>query len=312
MNISPQSITLAPGFAQQFVVTNGVEPYTFAAVNGVIDAEGLYTAPGEVGVDTVTATDANGDTIEAEIVINWLPLQILPTRLAIAKNRTYPFGAKGGSEPYRYARLTGVGSIDEESGVFSSGNQSGVSTIQVIDSRDTRSEIEVKVGHPIELFCDILQQELGLSEGRAYVYNNKINAPKDDGIYIAVGVVSDKPFGSSIRCEEDDEGDFVSKQAINMRALLDVNVISRGPEALYRKEEVILALNSLYSEQQQNLNSFRVFSIPSQFNNISQEDGAAIPYRFAITVAVQYMVTKNKAVPYFDSFETAAEVTTDP
>jgi hypothetical protein len=48
-----------------------------------------------------------------------------------------------------------------------------------------------------------------------------------------------------------------------------------------------------------------------QFVNLSMIDGDAIPYRFNISVNMQYFVRKVKAVAYFDDFADV-EVTTEP
>ncbi len=74
---------------------------------------------------------------------------------------------------------------------------------------------------------------------------------------------------------------------------------------------MILALNSVYAEQQQELNSFRIFPLSQSFVNLSELEGAAIPYRFTISINMQYAVVKTKSVPYYDTFS-AATVATDP
>jgi hypothetical protein len=91
-----------------------------------------------------------------------------------------------------------------------------------------------------------------------------------------------------------------------MYAQLQLDIISRGPAARDQKELVILALNSTYSQTQQQANSFLIGTLPAggQFKNLSNIDGAAIPYRFSIDVGMQYFVSKTTAVPYFNTFPT--------
>lgn len=94
-----------------------------------------------------------------------------------------------------------------------------------------------------------------------------------------------------------------------MLATLDIDIISRGPEARDRKEEIILALNSIYAQSQQEGNSFYIGKLPpsARFVNLSNIDGAAIPYRFRISVNLQYAFVKSKAIDYFDTFSTVQE-----
>ena len=159
--------------------------------------------------------------------------------------------------------------------------------------------------------CEILKSELGLEDRRVYLWDQKINAPTDSGMFIAVSVRTPKVFGMlNIEYVQTDEG-MNSVQSVNMAAIVNLDVISRDNSALNRKEEVVMALKSMYAENQQKTNSFFIGSIPSQFTDLSQIDGTAIPYRFTIAIALQYFVSKTKAVPYYDTFQDFS-VTTDP
>jgi len=132
------------------------------------------------------------------------------------------------------------------------------------------------------------------------VWDSKIFQPTDSDLYIAVSVMNPKPFGSSNYVR----ADGAEVQTVSMGATLDVDAISRGPAARDRKEEIILALASIYSRQQQQANSFYVARLPMHagFQNLSEVDGAAIPYRYRISVAVMYKVTKILDAQYFDTF----------
>lgn len=234
-------------------------------------------------------------------------LSILPVTLPIMVCGSRPFVAMGGTSPYTFSILNGPGSIDS-SGVFTASNIPGLTTVLVTDSLGARATARVTGKTAIQLFCDILQTELGLEDGQVYLWDQKINIPTDYKLYIAVGVLSCKPFGNT-RTSDGSGSGLNEIQSTNFQAILDVNILSRGTEARDRKEEVVLALNSVYSEQQQESNGFYVATLPSGFVNLSQEDGAAIPYRFNISVAIQYFITKTKAVPYYDTFQTVGIVT---
>jgi hypothetical protein len=238
-----------------------------------------------------------------------LSLSIRPTHLALKTSLTYPFGAGGGTEPYAYSVLPGGagGTINASSGVYTSPTELGIDRVKVTDALGATAIAPVVVGTPLELVCDIIQVEMGLAAGRVYIWDQKINMPTDDGLFVVVGVVSCKPFGNKL--EMNSAG--LAVQSVNMQAMLDINVISRGPSARIRKEEILFALNSFYAESQQELNSFRVFPITTSFVNLSQQDGAAIPYRFALSVMIQYFVKKQQTTPYFDDFS-AVEVTAEP
>jgi len=221
---------------------------------------------------------------------------------------TYAYAA-GGSTPYVYTVLPGGagGSIGSATGLYTPpsiidyNSPAGFyETIKVTDALSSTATVQVLVGTPLLLFCDVLQTGLGLSSGRVYLWDQKLMQPKDSSLYIAVSVLSCKPFANTNRLNSSGN----SEQSVNMYATLQLDVISRGPVARERKEEIILALNSNYAQAQQERNSFYIGKLPpgASFRNLSQEDGAAIPYRFSIDVAIQYVVKKTVVVPYFDSF----------
>jgi hypothetical protein len=85
-----------------------------------------------------------------------------------------------------------------------------------------------------------------------------------------------------------------------MSATLQIDIMSRDSSARTQKEAVLLALSSDYAEQQQNLNGFFIGKLPASgsFINISSPDGSAIPYRFVISVMIQYVYTKTQPVGY--------------
>lgn len=241
-----------------------------------------------------------------------MSLSLTPSKIAVAPNVPYPFLALGGTSPYTYSVIAGGagGSIDSF-GVYTAPATTGRDTVKVVDSLGAIATSIVSVLTAIELFCDVLQTEMGLDDGRVYLWDQKINAPTDDDIFIAVAALNPKPFANKNEILPDDTFGMIEVQSVNMKTTLSVDIISRNLEAMNRKEEVIMAATSVYSQNQQSLNSFYIAPITSNFVNLSQIDGAAIPYRFNLSINIQYVVTKRKAVSYYDDFS-AAGVTTEP
>ncbi len=234
-----------------------------------------------------------------------MSLSLSASITAMATGRQTQFMGVGGVPPYVYSIAPGGvgGTINPSTGVYTAPSSStGKDNIIVTDANLATATRSILVCTPLELFCDILQTELGLDQGRVYLWDQKIDQPKDNGLYIAVSVLTCKPFGNSTPLSGAGAG-LDAVQSVNMMATLQVDIISRGPEARDRKEEIILALNSIYAQSQQEANSFYIAKLSSGFSNLSNVDGAAIPYRFSITVNMQYFFTKTKAVPYFDNFE---------
>jgi len=244
-------------------------------------------------------------------------IALTQSKTALAINLTASFLAGGGTPPYAYSVRAGGagGSIDSATGLYTApavvpdDPQLLFDTVQVTDAADGVATAQIMVGTPLLLFCEVIQNQLVLPNGRVYLWDQKLFQPTDTGLYVAVSVLAPKVFSS--QNTQDSEGN--SLQSVNMYARLDLDIISRDISAVNRKEEVIMALNSNYSRNQQDANSFYIAPLPpaSQFLNLSNQDGSAIPYRFKIAVAIQYVVRKSSAVPYYTDFE-SPPVTIEP
>lgn len=242
-----------------------------------------------------------------------MSLILSPTEAYLGLGVPRPFVGIGGMEPYAYSKVSGAGSIDATSGLFTAPDalpnpDQQPTIIKVTDVNGDEAESEIFVSTPLQLLGRIIQRELGLSEGRVYLWDQKINAPTDKGLFIAISALSPKCYAN---INHFNHLTLQQEQSSSWATQVDVDIISRGPEARDRKEEVVMALNSQYSVQQQQLNSFFIATIPTAIRNLSEIDGAAIPYRFNFSLNLLYNVKKIQPAAYFDTFETP-EVFVDP
>lgn len=237
-------------------------------------------------------------------------LTLAQTLTALLPGLTSSFLAGGGTAPYVYSiRANGAGgTINSSTGLYTAPAAMGQTTqtlydtVVVTDSSTPAlvTTAQILVGDPLLLFCEIIQSYMGLAVGRVYLWDQKIAQTMDSGLYIAISVPRCKPFGNNT--SYDGNGNAV--QSVNMLATLDIDIISRGPAARTQKENVILALMSDYAQSQQAANSFLIARLPagSNFINLSSADGSAIPYRYKISVNMQYAVSQSQATPYFGTF----------
>lgn len=237
---------------------------------------------------------------------------VTQTYTAIAPNVTAYFIGFGGASPYTYSVVPdgAGGTINASTGVykapakFKSDPTMAHDIIQVMDADGEVGLAKILIASPLILFCDIIKNELKLDNKRVYLWDQKLLQPTDGGLYVAVTESSCKPFGSSNDVVPSVSG-MNQIQSVNMLSTLDIDIISRGPEARDRKEEVLLAINSVYSQQQQSANSFFIGRLPagSRFINLSNIDGAAIPYRYRISINIQYAKTITQQAQHFDQFD---------
>ncbi len=245
-----------------------------------------------------------------------MTLSVLQTATAVAPFITASFQGSGGTEPYLYSVDAGGagGSIDPTSGIYTAPDAVHeeaaklFDTITVTDYANETATARILVGTPLHLLCEIIQRQLGLDDGRVYLWDQKIFEPKDSALFVVVSQVSAKPFGNVNTVSATDDG-MEQGQSLNIRAMIDVDAKSRSTQALLRWPEIVMALKSVYSLQQQDANSFYIASVPINAVNLSTADGAAIPYRYKISVAMQYTQPKVIPAPYFDDFGEASVVT---
>lgn len=240
-----------------------------------------------------------------------MALELKANSQNITQNISTVLSASGGVEPYVYSVVAGGigGTIDSGTGKYTAPAAFGVDTIRVTDDVAATFDLPMNVLFPLQLMAQILWQELGLAEDRVWIYNQKINEPEDQALYIVLQFISLKPFSNVNRFEEDGGGGLNQVQSSNWRGSISIDIKSRGLEALNRKEEVVMALNSQYAKQQQELNNFKIGIVPENMVNLGEIDGAAIPYRFNISVNILYSVTKTKAAEYYDTFSDASVIT---
>lgn len=242
-----------------------------------------------------------------------MPLSVTQNYSAIVPGASFAqFVATGGTPPYTYSVIPGGsgGTIDSATGNYQAASQMTaykanqmLDTIQAMDADLNIATASILVATPLFLVCDILQTQLNLAPGHIYVWDQKAFQPTDSSLYIAVSLISCKPFGNAYKPATSDGGQVF--EYVSMYGKIDLDIISRGPAARDQKELVVLALNSTYSQQQQEANGFYIGKIPIMggFINLSQVDGAAIPYRYKISYALQYQTNLTASVQYYDTFQ---------
>jgi hypothetical protein len=74
-----------------------------------------------------------------------LPLAITPTSATVPTGSQTTFGATGGTGPYSFTVVSGVGSINASTGVYTAGGTPGTATVRVTDGLGAMVEAPVTV-----------------------------------------------------------------------------------------------------------------------------------------------------------------------
>jgi len=227
-----------------------------------------------------------------------MPLSLTVSTPYVTIGSKAVFSAQGGVAPYTYSIKSGDGSIDS-GGVFTAtANDIGETVIKVVDSSGAIKTQSIKIVTFLHLIAHILKYEMGLSSDQVYIYNQKLFIPKDERIYISIGLESSKIIGAKSKF---DNG--VESRAVSNFNTIKIDLFSKSIDALIRKDEVIASLGGIFSQNVQTANSFRISTVPQSVTNLSQVDGTAIPFRFNLTFGVYNLSLSYKDVEYFDSVD---------
>ena len=151
----------------------------------------------------------------------------------------------------------------------------------------------------LKSIASLIQSYMDLPVGVVFLRNEKINQTKMEDFNITVGFMNLKPIGTSVKYLSATDQEEI---ATNMSANVVVEIYGRDFAVITRKEEIVQALCSSASKEAQTSGAFLIAQIPSSFNDISGLDGAAIPYRFQMHFAVQFISKKIKSIDYYDKF----------
>jgi len=157
---------------------------------------------------------------------------------------------------------------------------------------------------PIKIIGDILTEFMSLSAGQVMIYNQDFKLPETSGLFIILQYNSSQNYSSINEFIPAAEGIEGGQESITtlMKEDYTINVISKNDEARQRKEEVIMGLNSNFSQDKQGLYQFQIARVSNSFVNVSELEGAGMLNRFAINISLLAHYTKTINTSYYDDF----------
>jgi hypothetical protein len=152
----------------------------------------------------------------------------------------------------------------------------------------------------IDYLCDVLRSELDLTDDRVNIYNQKFNIPNDSHLFVGIEYKFSKVFAAK-STTEDVSSTFSERQGVNTQEHYAIILFSRNIEALQMKERAVMALSSVYSRQQGDSHGFKIARI-GQIQDLSSLEGAAILYRYEISVVMLCRYEHIKTIPWYGTF----------
>lgn len=161
-----------------------------------------------------------------------------------------------------------------------------------------------------QIICGIISEELGLSDQNVWLRDQNRKIPNDNGLYVIVGMISSEVISTSSYLQNGNPPSEITE--VNALERIEIDVLSRSNDALTRNWEIVAALRSIYSAQQQETNNFKITRIPSQFLNISAAEGGSTLNRYALTFSAFVWYRKTKVLSatggdYYDDFTTRVD-----
>ncbi len=153
VQISPAIFTMAASSSKIFTVTGGTAPYTFSVLagSGTMSSTtvGRYRSGTLSGLATVRVTDSLGKFSDAAVTIN-PALTITPLTATILIPATQTYSGVDGVPPYSYSVVSGPGSIDLASGIYTP-SIAGDVTIRATDSQGNVKDSSLLVNGPLNV-----------------------------------------------------------------------------------------------------------------------------------------------------------------
>jgi len=152
---------------------------------------------------------------------------------------------------------------------------------------------------PVKVVAEILKSEMSLDDSHILLGDEKWDIPADKELFVVLFDNGPKPISRSSRF------DTATNEEIQQATMLHeirIEICSFGPSARTRKEEVAMALGSIFAQQTMEKYQCQVARMPGPAVNASDTEATARLLRFTTTVNVTALHTKVKGVDYYDKF----------
>jgi len=160
-----------------------------------------------------------------------------------------------------------------------------------------------------QVIIDILQERMTLSDSQIWVRSQNRKIPADTKLYIIVGMISTQVNSAQTYMEERIINTITKQVEVNRVQTLEniqIDILSRSNDAITRRWEIIAALKSIYAQQKQETNFFKICREPASFLDTSSAEGSSQLNRFSITIPCFVWYKKETVLEeeydYYDDF----------
>lgn len=170
-----------------------------------------------------------------------------------------------------------------------------------------------------QVLVNIIQQEMELDIKNVFIMDQTVKIPADDQLRVTVGLSDAPSIMSNNTYMESYElpgqpGVFQQTEVnrVQMRENMQIDIFGRTNKAITRRWEILAALASIYSKQQQEAEQFKIARLSTSFTNTSSAEGGSQLNRFTLIVPCLVWYKKVKPLApngglYYDDFNTRVD-----
>lgn len=156
----------------------------------------------------------------------------------------------------------------------------------------------------IKVIGDVIANQMGLRTtgptAQIMLTNERFNIPPTNDLYVALSYVDGKPIGNN---NYFDGNTVIETQQVTMFYHVQIDIMSFDATARTRKEEVYMALRSIYAQQAMEAQNVQIARMPAAFVDASSLEESKMLNRYTMTIAVTALLTKTvTGDSYYDQF----------
>jgi alpha-tubulin suppressor-like RCC1 family protein len=140
------------GGQAQITITGGAQPVSIQNSNslGSVDTNKLYASPDKGGITTLSVVDAANNRIIFDVLV--IPrINITSTQRSAYINQSVPISAADGKPPFNFTMLSGNGSVDAVTGLYTASAIKGLDTIRATDALGDTTDVSLQIMDPLTL-----------------------------------------------------------------------------------------------------------------------------------------------------------------
>lgn len=155
------------------------------------------------------------------------------------------------------------------------------------------------VKEPIKVLAEILKVEMALEDGQIMLGLENWVIPPNTGLYIALFYGPDTVIGAESDFDPETNDEI---QSAAMLHTINIDALSFDSSARLRKQEIVMALNSIFAQQQLEANLMRIGHLPQSFVPVPELEETKQLNKYRLTFAMNALHQKVKPVTYYDDF----------